>query len=150
MAVPLTLISCAKKGKNMEESKAPRVGAPIKYTQEVPKKLIEFFDRDLFIQNIDGKAVPNRLPTIERFCANINIATSTFYEWNKKYPELSSAFKMAKQMQKDQLIQLSLIGAYKEGFAKFVAINVTDMKDRIETSHSVSEDTKKLIIDMGD
>lgn len=111
------------------------VGPPIKYNSEVPKKLIEFFSRDLFIE-INGKTMPNKLPTIEKFCCDIDIVTSTFYEWCKKYPELSSAFNMAKQLQKDQLMQLALIGFYKEGFAKFVAVNITDMRDRVEQRQS--------------
>lgn len=123
------------------------VGAPVKYTDDVPIKLIDFFSRDLFI-DVDGKKFPNRLPTIERFCCEIDIAKSTFYEWIKKYPELSNAFNKAKQYQKDQLIQLALMGFYKEGFAKFVAINITDMKDKVE--HTIDKAVIAVNIDKDD
>lgn len=122
-------------------------GAPTKYNSDVPKKLIQFFTRDLFVEMDEGKKMPNRFPTIEKFCCDINIATSTFYEWCKKHDELSSAFNVAKQAQKDQLIQLSLMGFYKEGFAKFVAVNCTDMRDKVD-SHNVNEN--RITIDKDD
>ena len=118
------------------------VGAPSKYNEDVPKKLINFFSRDLFIEMDNGKKMPNRLPTIEKFCTDIDIVTSTFYEWCKKYPELSSAFNKAKQLQKDQLMQLALMGFYKEGFAKFVAVNITDMRDKVEQQVEQSTEIK--------
>lgn len=127
----------------MSDKKANPVGAPVKYHSEIPKQLTDFFDRELYTTDIYGNRVPSKLPTIERFCVDIDIVTSTFYEWNKKYPELSSAFKKAKHYQKDQLMQMALMGIYKEGFAKFVAINITDMKDKIE--HDVSKDAKDMV-----
>jgi hypothetical protein len=117
-------------------------GAPTKYKEDIPERLIEFFSRDLFVQVDGGKTMPNRLPTIERFCSEIDIVTSTFYEWCKKYPELSSAFNKAKQYQKDQLMQLALMGFYKEGFAKFVAVNITDMRDKVESQVEQSTEIK--------
>lgn len=130
-------------------SEPKKMGAPVKYHDGVPDQLIQFFDRPLF-QDINGKTMPNFLPTIEKFCFDINIATSTFYEWCKKYDDLSSAFDQAKQIQKNQLIQLSLLGFYKEGFAKFVAINITDMRDSKEVSHDVSNEVKKLVVNLGE
>jgi hypothetical protein len=106
------------------------------------------FDRPLYTIDIDGNKTPSKLPTIERFCCDIDIVTSTFYEWNKKYPDLSSAFKKAKAYQKDQLMQMALMGIYKEGFAKFVAINITDMKDKIE--HTVEKASITVKIDKDD
>lgn len=117
-------------------------GAPTKYHDAVPSELVNFFERPFFEYDQEGNKMPSRLPTIERFCCDIDIVTSTFYEWCKKYPELSSAFKKAKQYQKDQLMQMSLMGIYKEGFAKFVAINCTDMKDKVETKAEVKTEIK--------
>lgn len=114
------------------------IGRPSKYNDDMPQKLIDFFNRDLFVE-IEGKKYPNKLPTIERYCFEIGITTKTFYVWLKKYPALSSAFSSAKQLQKDQIIQLGLMGFYKEGFAKFVALNVTDMKDRIDNQVDISK-----------
>jgi hypothetical protein len=126
-----------------KDTTKPKQGAPIKYHSGIPKKLTDFFDRQLYTLDENGNRVPTKLPTIERFCCEIDIVKSTFYEWVKKYPELSNAFKKAKAYQKDQLIQMALIGIYKEGFAKFVAINVTDMKDKID--HDIGKDAKNLV-----
>lgn len=123
------------------------MGPPIKYHDGIPQQLLDFFDRDFFIE-VNGKTVPNRLPTIERFCVDLGIHKSTFYDWCKKYQNLSDAFDVAKHAQKDMLIQLSLAGFYKEGFAKFTAINITDMRERIE--HSVDQKTIQINLDKED
>jgi hypothetical protein len=120
------------------------VGAPVKYHDGIPKELTTFFDRPLYTLDVDGNKVPSKLPTIERFCCDIDIVKSTFYVWAKKYPELSNAFEKAKSYQKDQLMQMALMGIYKEGFAKFVAINVTDMVDKVE--HDISKDSKEVLL----
>jgi hypothetical protein len=130
-------------------SERPKRGAPVKYHDGVPDQLLDFFDKPLF-QEINGKTMPNFLPTIEKFCFDIDIAVSTFYEWIKKYEDLSKAFEKAKQIQKNQLMQLSLLGFYKEGFAKFVAINITDMRDSKEVSHDVSSEVKKLVVNLSE
>lgn len=134
-----------------EETKpANPVGPPTKYHDGIPKQLTDFFDRDLYTFDVEGNKVPSKLPTIERFCCDIDIATSTFYEWNKKYPELSSAFSKAKAYQKDQLMQMALVGIYKEGFAKFVAINVTDMRDKITQEIDASITVNEIDLDADD
>ncbi len=128
----------------MSDKTPNRVGAPTKYHDGIPKQLTEFFDRPLYTTDEDGNRIPSKLPTVERFCCDIDIVTSTFYKWCDEKPELSSAFKKAKAFQKDQLMQMSLMGIYKEGFAKFVAINVTDMVDKKETKHDVGDNIKTL------
>ena len=124
------------------------VGAPVKYHDGIPKELTTFFDRPLYTLDVDGNKVPSKLPTIERLCYDIDIVKSTFYVWAKKYPELSNAFEKAKSYQKDQLMQMALMGIYKEGFAKFVAINVTDMVDKVE--HNVNQKNIEVKIDKED
>jgi len=117
----------------MEEKKINPVGAPTKYTNDIPLRLKEYF-REIEPLILNGKEVGFILPTIERFCSEIDIVTSTFYKWCKEKPELSSAFDIAKQNQKFWLIQLANNGIYKEGFAKFTAVNLTDMRDRAENT----------------
>lgn len=112
------------------------VGAPTKYHDGIPSQLIKYFDRPLY-EEIGETKVPSKFPTIEGFCAReLKISKDTFYRWVKIHDELSDAFTKAKQLQKDHIIQMALIGAYKEGFAKFVAINCTDMVDKKEVEQS--------------
>jgi hypothetical protein len=125
-------------------------GAPTKYREDYhPAKLIEFFNRDLF-QIVEGKVVPNYLPTVEKFCVQEKIAVSTFYLWAQAHSVFSEAFSTARSAQKDQIIQLGLLGHYKEGFAKFVAVNVTDMRDQRDMAVGTTEDVKRLVINFNE
>ena len=45
-------------------------------------------------------------------------------------------------------MQMALMGIYKEGFAKFVAINITDMVDKVE--HNVNQKNIEVKIDKED
>lgn len=126
----------------MNNTKVP-MGAPTKYRNQIPDELIEFFG-ELKPLMLAGEQVGFIYPTIEKFCSKIGIVTSTFYKWCDEKPDLSSAFKIAKQNQKDIIIQLGINGIYKEGFAKFVAINCTDMRDKIETKHDVDDKVVEL------
>jgi hypothetical protein len=132
--------------KEVQQNKETR-GRKSVYKESYPELLIEFFDREHFTE-INGKKFPNPLPSIERFCCNIKISTTLFYSWCKEYPELKDAFHIAKQFQKDQLVSLSLMGFYKEGFAKFLAINATDMKSEAmlvaEQQSTISTDKPPL------
>ena len=122
------------------------MGAPTKYTEDIPQKLIEFFNIPIFrteqvevagrsgVQLIN-EIVANELPTIERFCSDIMISKSTLHQWIKKYPDLSHAYNIAKQCQKNHLIQNGLNGRYNSAFCKFLAINCTDLVDKVVTEH---------------
>lgn len=119
-------------------------GAPTKYTDDVPKKLIEFFDRDFFVE-INGKTMPNKLPTFERFTYDIGITVSTWNSWIKKYPELSKAYEKAKALQVEMLSQMVLMGFYKENFAKFLMLNKIDLLNLKPESKIANEQLKQTI-----
>ena len=127
-------------------------GAPTKYTEDLPERLLEFFDVELdreVSKEVPGKdgvimlmeTKPNRLPTVEGFCREIKISKSTFHEWRKKYPKLSNALGIAKQMQMNHLMQHALEGTYNGGFAKFLAMNISDYRDK---SESKTESTQEI------
>jgi len=119
---------------------AKKLGAPTKYTEDIPEKLLEYFciDLDREVKNKDGKIVaikPNRLPTVEGFCASVMIAKSTFHEWVKKYPSLSNALGIAKQFQINHLMQHTLEGTYNASFARFLAINISEYREQVEQAN---------------
>lgn len=133
-------------------------GRPTKYTDEMPQSLVDFFSVDLdrvVVEEIasQGQAVsvtkvkPNRFPTFERWCANQRISKQTMHTWTQKHPEFMDAYNEAKQLQKDFLLQHGLDGSYNSGFAKFVAINCTDMSDKVEVEQSSEI---KVVIDKDD
>lgn len=105
------------------------------------------------------KFVPNRMPTLFNFARKIDVAYSTVWRWAERGddPELErrlqnhiegkevlpatefaklaslkefcNAYKEAKEMQKEFLINLGLSGNTPPAAFIFVAKNVTDMKD---------------------
>jgi len=121
-------------------------GRPSKYDEKYCDEIIDFFNREpyspLMIDSEDGgqvpvltKAgapvlVPCRLPTFEGFAIKIGVHRETLLNWVDSNEDFFDAYKRAKDMQKDILIQNSLVGAYDKTFAIFTAKNVTDMKDK--------------------
>ena len=77
---------------------------------------------------------PNRLPTLQRFAKKIGVSTSSVYRWidekdgafQKKFRD---AFTHARVLRQNFLMENGLVGTHNPGYAKFVATNLTDMKD---------------------
>jgi len=125
-----------------------KVGRPTDYRPEYCEDIIKFFSRPLtktVYKTYTTKAgtvikepieKPNELPTIEEYCSSIGIVVSTLHEWRKHHPEFSKAYTHAKQLEKDFLVKNGLCDRYNARFAQFVAINCTDMVDKIEVSGS--------------
>jgi len=145
----------------LNESEKPKIGRPTKYTEDIPEKMINFFNRPLMkAQQVEvpgrngvqmvTEMVANELPTIEGFCCELVISKDTLHQWIKKYPLLSDAYKFAKQAQKNHLIQNGLSGNYNSAFCKFIAINCTDLVDKVVTEHQVDKDTLKLAYGLDD
>ena len=125
------------------------VGRPLVYKPEYCQELIVFFDvepyQDIKLPHYDkdGKTVkwedikrmPSKLPTLRNFAKKIKVAISTIYNWtNEKSPsfqkEFMDAFICAKEIRKWFLIENGLNGGYNPLFAKFVALNITDMEEK--------------------
>ena len=79
---------------------------------------------------------PSHLPTFERFAFEIDVCMDTLKEWRDTHRDFSLAYKRAKALQKNHLMAHGLSGGYNSNFAKFVAINCTDMMD---TQHVKNE-----------
>lgn len=118
-------------------------GRPTKYSQEYVKKLLDYFDVQLFtIRN--GKKEVNPMPTFEGFCFDNRVNHQTLLNWCKEHKEFFEAYNACKQKQKQMIVQGGMLGAYNAQFTIFVAKNVTDMKDRVETVDVTKEDSAKL------
>lgn len=132
-----------------------KLGRPTKYKAKYCGQLIKFFEQepyeDVVIPHYDkakgkeGKVIvwedfkrmPNKLPTLRDFAKSINVGMTTIYNWldekhRQYHKEFADAFTRAKDLRKWFLIQNGLQGLYNPLFAKFTAINVTDMKDTKE------------------
>lgn len=124
-------------------------GRPSKYNPKYCKELVEFFstepyyekelehvDKDGNYRWSDYKRFPNDLPTFAHFARDISVNGDTLVEWTKKYPEFSAAYKKAKELQKEFIIENGLQGLYNPTFAIFTAKNITDMRDVQAIQHS--------------
>ena len=110
-------------------------GRPTTYRPEICQELIDWFDQDPW-EEVNGKKQARRLPTFIAFAREKKIALATIYNWiNPKHasyqPEFLETFeKLAKDAQKEALIQNALLGLYNPFFSKFVAVNISDMRDK--------------------
>lgn len=114
-------------------------GAPTKYRPEYCDKIVEFFGVTPTLEEVVKKKLESGIiifPTFEKFAHEICVTVKTLHEWCKEHIEFSQSYERAKQMQKAFLIQCGLNDLYNAGFAKFVAINCTDMRERQEVEHS--------------
>lgn len=142
-------------------------GRPTKYDPKYCEELLAFFDVDPWtleekvMTRRDGSEVseavrlPTRLPTFERFAHKIGVHVDTMIEWaNKKdeagnlvHPEFSEAYKRAKQLQKDLLVENGLQGLYNTPWSIFLAKNITDLRDKQEHEHT-GKDGAPIVFDI--
>ena len=118
-------------------------GRPTLYTDDMPKRLIDFFDREITVKKqkeIIGKFGPEiieveeacELPTFEAFARKTKVNVDTLKEWRDKHPIFSAAYKTAKELQKNILIQNGIQGRYQTAFSIFTMKNCTDWRDKVE------------------
>jgi len=117
-------------------------GRPTKYDESYPDLLISFFsapfEKEIEVPHykngaihwVDKQYKANLFPTVTKFCRFINICVFTYYKWIKEHKDFSKANDTAKELQKDFLVENTLNGNYNPLFAKFVAINYSNMVDR--------------------
>lgn len=133
-----------------------KVGRPSEYYPEICQEIITYFKREPeekgFYQDTPGdqggvtlRACGCEFPTIEGFCASIDITKQTLHRWIKENRQLSDAYDKAKQYQEHILITNGLKGHYNSNFARFVAINLTSMKDKQEIDHKSSDKSMQPI-----
>ena len=100
-------------------------GRPTKYKESHNKDMIDFFDVDAtYIDEVEGKLIPAKFPTLARFALNIGVHTDTLYEWahgkyecgRLKHPTFSVTYKKAKLYQEAYLYENGLIGAIDKTF----------------------------------
>lgn len=122
-----------------------KAGRPTKYDPSVCDQIIAFFDvpltRRIMIgkkTGIDGsvtelyKDIANNLPLIKMFARSIGVSHDTLIEWTKVHPAFSEAYKEAKALQENFLVQHGLIGGFEQPFSIFASKNILDWRDRHE------------------
>lgn len=140
-----------KGSKGTARNSGSKGGRPTKYKDSHCQAIMQFFDGEPYedIELIhyqkdgvtakwkDCKRMPRKLPTLVQFAKSIKVCYATVFNWQDEkhanfHKKFLEAFTRAKELQKDFLIQNGLQGLYNPLFAKFTAINITDMKDKSE------------------
>lgn len=117
-------------------------------------------------KSVKYKLLPNKMPTLYRFARKIGVDYLTVWRWAEKgelyitenkvdkaiaegkatvediqtmqhFQEFRNAYKEAKELQKEFLINIGLAGAAPAPFAIFTAKNVTDMRDSSVVTHNM-------------
>ncbi len=149
--------------------KKKKAGQPTKYKPGYCDELVKFFDIEPFedielphyqkdgktLRWTDFKRMPSRLPTLRRFAKKIKVGISSIYRWLDEnngafQPKFRDAFTHAKEIRKEFLIENGLQGLYPPLSFKFVAINLTDMKDKTESDNRYKIDGLKEILELID
>ena len=126
-----------------------KIGRPTKYRPEMCQEIIDFFfnaplweEKEIHHYGkggttrwIDIKRFPAKLPTLVGYCKSAGIGDMAVYAWidvedSRYQPDFREAYLRAKKAQKEFLIQASLLGLFNPIFAKFTAVNLTDMRDK--------------------
>lgn len=106
--------------------------------------------------------VPNKMPSLLGFAKSIGVDYNTVLRWTERvediekmtererelegwtldeyenYDAFRRAYKRAKELQKEFLIEAGMSGGAPPAFAIFVAKNITDMKDKTESEVTVT------------
>jgi len=123
-------------------------GRPTKYKPEYCQEIVDYFSGPLTelitkaVITKDGKvkeiqelkATP--VKWLEDFAWDRGTSTKIMEEWAQRYPDFRAAYARAKDLQKRHLAQCTIDRLYEPMFAKFLAQNITDMRDRAELEHS--------------
>lgn len=147
-----------------EEKPKHAGGRPTKYKPEFCDKIIEFFDIEPWEEReiphfkngeqtwTDIKVLPVRMPTLRGFAKSVEVSIRVIYNWLNSesdvfQQEFMHAFTLAKEIRRDWLIDVGLSGSAPPASFKFVAVNVTDMRDKQE--HVLSFDWRGLAKEAG-
>ena len=147
-----------KKCGKCRKAKPCKCGRPTRYRAAYCDRIVAFFSveryrrevkrektttrRDGAIErDVEYTLVPNGLPMFSKFARHIGVHVATLHEWahgkrpdgSLKHPEFAEAYKAAKALQKEHLIDNGLAGLYPPASYIFTAKNIAGMRDKIET-----------------
>jgi|GEM_PF-1439647 len=138
-----TEASRGKAGRPTSKTSKDKGGRPTKYRPEYCEAIIAFFSKDPTtlkeVSHITKTGitkhmveVPEKLPLLSAFARSIGVDENTLLNWTKEHEEFLGAYTRAKALQKEFLIHNGLAGLYDTKFAMFVAVNCTDMRDKVD------------------
>jgi hypothetical protein len=133
------------------------MGRPTKYKPEYCKAIIDYFSVEptyevpvtITFKNGTTKESTEERPTHLRFLSNfadsIGVDDKTLENWSKQHKDFLRAYTRAKALQKQHLVTCGLLGLYNSKFAVFTACNITDMRNKEEHTHGVTDGLADLM-----
>lgn len=119
-----------------------REGRPTKYKPEYCQQIIDFMQEggELVYKYFSFEGSVTREPVgrlprhLSAFARHINVTTSTLDEWCHVHPEFSEAYKKAKQIQLEQMIDGSSSGVLQAAPTIFALKNMHRWTDKTQIS----------------
>lgn len=110
----------------------------IDYFKTPPYKEIkvDIYDKKGNLMQTRYEKEPNDIPTLEKFATDIGVTRQTLHNWRELHPEWNEAFLIAKDLQKNTIIQNGTRGLYNSVFSKLVMINETDYTEKADITSS--------------
>ncbi len=105
--------------------KKRRPGQPTKYTEDMPRLLGEYFDKEL---------EKKRFPTLAGASISLGVNKDTLHEWKKHHKEFSEAYSHFKDRQEHELIQRGFTEK-NQSFIIFASKNIINWRDKQEINH---------------
>ena len=117
------------------------VGRPSKYNEEIQKIADDYVDNWKLYMEVGSDMVINSIPSIASLALELKVHRDSIYEWEKDNSkcQFSDTLERLRQKQESFLIHHGLTKGYDSGFAKFMAINITKYRDKIETVNTNRE-----------
>lgn len=140
-----------------------KIGRPTKYYPALCDEITEYFDQPPTIPvdiphydkqgNLtwtDKKEKPARIPSLTKFAKLKNIAWSTIHRWidpnqGEFRAEFRDAYAHARAIRQDFLCDSAVQGQIAPNTFKFIAVNLTDMRDKQEVEHTSKDSIAALI-----
>lgn len=123
-------------------------GRPSKYSEDVQKIADNYIDNYQDTIELNGKTVANTIPTATELAFKLRVHRETIYNWGKQNRQFFDTLERIKQKQEMMITKYGLNRNYDSAFAKFIAVNVTNYKDKVESS--VEQKNIEIKIDSDD
>lgn len=127
-------MSKKSKSNNSAQLKDNGVGQPSKYEERYCEHIIEFFKSypKYEIDEETGKKSPLTPPTFYAYAAHLNVCRDTLLDWRDAHPKFRSAYKAAKDIQAQHIVENNMEGVAPTAFSIFMMKNNHGWTDRIE------------------
>ena len=119
--------------------KKSNAGRPTKYNKDVQKFADDYINNYPDYEEVNGKLIPNNIPTSTELAYLAGVHRETIYNWAKENRQFFDTLERIKQKQEIMITKFGLNKNYDSSFAKFIAVNVTSYKDKIETTNTNKE-----------